>query len=201
MLSLGIQLVADRNEAGHTVYRTQPPLDEFVEGLEEDLAVLREASDSAAAGTAARGSGVKGASGGSNFAVRHYLAREVAKAAHIKAEQAKAAALAANGDARAHGAHLTKNFLSGGQAGQEVPMGLEKAPVAKDFFGRPLLEKAASAPHASESDQGENPAVNEAAGLDEPAAKRFRPHPKVTFRFNEGFSNAVRKSIRLQDLL
>lgn len=189
MLSLGVRFVSDKNEAGHTVYRTEPPLDEFVEGLQDDLAVLRAV---ATGGDAPDVESSKGASGGSGFAVRHYLARELAKAEFQRAEQAKAAEAQANADARAHGADLTKDFIAGGHAGPEVNLGTE-VPVAKDFFGRPVVIKPTQA--CTTAGGGDD------NGAEEVPVRRLRPHPKVTFRYNEGFSNAVRKNVKLYDLL
>lgn len=197
MLSLGIRFVQDKNEAGHTVYRTEPPLDDFVDGLEEDIALLTGAAD-ASAPPPALDPRIKGASGGSGFAVRHYLAREIGKVVFARDEKAKAEALAASGKARAHGAQLTKNYLSG-QTGNDAG-NAQDTPAAKDFFGRPVAAKGASAKvRALPADNVLGVEGDETSS--EPAAKRMRPHPKVTFKFNEGFSNAVRKSIKVQDLL
>lgn len=190
MLSLGIRFVSDKNDAGNTIYRIEPPLDEFVEGLQDDLAVLRAVGTG---GDAPDAEPSKGTSGGSGFAVRHYLARELAKAEVQRAEQAKAAEAAANGDARAHGADLTKDFMAHGHAGPVLNLGPE-VPVAKDFFGRPIVIKPTLArTTAGEGDDG--------TGAEAVPVRRVRPHPKVTFRYNEGFSNAVRKNVKLNDLL
>ena len=59
--------------------------------------------------------------------------------------------------------------------------------VARDFFGRPITKRA--------RDKGEEEgAVKESPNDDRTSAA-------VWFKFNEGFSDAIKKTVRMKDLL
>ncbi|KAI9201867.1 uncharacterized protein BJ171DRAFT_196839 [Polychytrium aggregatum] len=82
----------------------------------------------------------------------------------------------------------TKSRAAHAPAGLKSPklvpkkLDIESEAVARDFFGRPILV-----------DQKKQEKENAAANAD--------PKPQVTYKFNEGFSNAVRKPLLMSQLL
>lgn len=60
---------------------------------------------------------------------------------------------------------------------------IEKTTVKRDFFGRPIVKPP-------------NPVG--IVELDE--SKQDIPAPKIWYKYNEGFTNAIKRTIRIQDL-
>lgn len=192
MLGLDLRFVQDRAEDGQLFYRLDPPLDAFVQY-----------------------DGHRSKEVGSNrYAVRQLISREV-EAQIIKQRGALAGKAGPLGSGA--GAVGGKKGATG-TAAQQVRDMIEKEKPALDFFGRPVEKKKKAAPpvpsglsapvdaNGTSTGNGrrdgngtraeaEDPGTD--ADPDAPPAKKF----KVFYRYNEGFSNAVRRPAKISALL
>jgi hypothetical protein len=78
--------------------------------------------------------------------------------------------------------------------------------VAKDFFGREIKAKTkevdSEAPETPEKSGGGGKAAANTSDGDKPKSKKYKKTgPAFVFKFQEGYSNAVRRTVRLADLL
>ena len=204
MIHLGLRFVQDRTEEGHLVWKVDPPLDSFAQ------------FDGHGPSTSGPSAG-----GGNKFAIRHMVSKEI---------DAAMARLASGGtiekdesnkfqaSSKAIAIYKQKNDLV-----EEKKV--EK--IAVDFFGRPIVKKptlakapaaalpllpgsrAANAAEAAAASQApdatdnqtdvvaEKRAAEQDAKEAEPEAKRV----KVYYRYQQGFSAAVRKPVKVSDLL
>lgn len=185
MNTLNVDFLLDKNEQGHSYYKFDPPLEAFAHF--EGKRVMENT------GVAAR------------FNVRQMITAEL-RAFRLRERQTN----------HENSALLRKNKKEEEPKPKEAP---KKTKGAVDFFGRPIVakeqqakslgplsgtglpssimarrqEKENIAPHAK---NGNNIAFEEAC---EPALKKAKL--KVFYHYHEGYSNAVRKPIKMADLL
>ncbi|KZV85521.1 P-loop containing nucleoside triphosphate hydrolase protein [Exidia glandulosa HHB12029] len=177
MVALDLRFIQEKSEDGNLVYRLDPPIDVFVtyDG--------KRASDINV----------------SRYAVRHLVASEIdEKAIHRQAEASEATkrhtftqpATQEQEDEPMHEAAEADDDAAGGRLIAGVAnKRIRVAPVAKpveekgpvDFFGRPIVVSATKSRKAAAA----------------PIVKKF----KVTYKFHEGNSSAVRKPVKVASLL
>lgn len=189
MSSLNIRFVQDRisdeeaastgQTAGQLVYKLDPPLDIF---------------------TQFEGKRSK-ENGPSRFAVRQMVVKETEKAALRKLTGADA-----NDDISTAKLAMAVYRTNGSTSSSAV---VDKtAKIAVDFFGRPIVKppSAPTGPMLSMSDlvpHGTKRGADGIARSDSPSqpAQRDVPDIKVFYRYHEGFSNAVRRPMKISALL
>lgn len=203
MIDLDVRFVQDKTEEGTLVFKIEPPLDAFVQYGED--------SNEIAAVTAA-------AIGGSKFAIRQLLAREV-EAALIRKQNGEES----NGkDASKTASDAMAAYRKGNVSSKPKEQAKEK--IAVDFFGRPVVKKAAAPPTgpmpllpgsrawkaAQAQASGNACTLEDVSDLTEASEQQvceFDVHAKsakqvkVFYRFHEGYSNAVRRPVKMSDLL
>ena len=78
----------------------------------------------------------------------------------------------------------------------------KKVVIKTDFFGRQVKAKPKSVPAPATPDSGAAPSGNESGSGSNPKSKKYKKTgPEFVFKFQEGYSNAVRRTVRLVDLL
>ncbi|KAJ3228579.1 Chromosome transmission fidelity protein 18 [Chytriomyces hyalinus] len=73
--------------------------------------------------------------------------------------------------------------------------------VAKDFFGRPIIVIDDDGNDDSENNEGVENGAGKVIKKKSNAAASKRNEPTVSFRYNEGFSNAVRTPMKISDFM
>lgn len=184
MNSLNIDFVMDKNEQGHSYYKFDPPLEAFAHFEGKRVA--------ANTGVAAR------------FNVRQMITAEL-RALRLREKQT----------ILDDSASSRKNKKEEEPKPKEAP---KKIKGAVDFFGRPIVAKQQTKSLAPLSGTGlpqsilarrqekenvapstQNTNHNDSDDIDEPALKKAKI--KVFYHYHEGYSNAVRKPIKMSDLL
>ncbi|CDS00343.1 hypothetical protein [Sporisorium scitamineum] len=182
MTSLNISFVQDKiseeeaaatgQTAGQLVYKLEPPLDVFTQFEGKRSKEI----------------------GPSRFAVRQLVAREMErqvlrKNAGVKGGEDDAGSTSKNATA----IYRSKGMNAADAARDAIKSKKEK--IAVDFFGRPIVQKSASVPAALTAvpiPEGMGAVVEGVASDDK---------IKVFYRYHEGFSNAVRRPMKISSLL
>lgn len=200
MLSMDIAFVQDKTETGHVIWTCDPPLDTFVTFTTTAVGGIGEAASSSAA--------VKATS--SSNAIRSMIMKELeVERTRRKREEI----LALNSDGKGTSASSTAasalEAYKTGANGASVAVGVKPKKAALDFFGRPVVEKEKR--KSTVAGTGGSGAPLPAPILAARMAKAkesgsVEPHPhtkriKVHYRYNEGYSNAVRQPIKMSALL
>lgn len=184
MNTLNIDFIMDKNEQGHSYYKFDPPLEAFAHFEGKRVA--------ANTGIAAR------------FNVRQMITAEL-RALRLRERQS----------------NFDENASSRKSKKEEDPKPKEapkKVKGAVDFFGRPIVAKQQTKSLAPLSGTGlpqsilarrqekenvapsvQNSSNNDSDEIIEPALKKAKL--KVFYHYHEGYSNAVRKPIKMADLL
>ncbi|KDN45594.1 P-loop containing nucleoside triphosphate hydrolase protein [Tilletiaria anomala UBC 951] len=217
MVSLDLRFVQSRTEDGQLVYKIEPPLDAFIEYEESSVMTTVPKPAPAAAGTA------------NKFGIRQMLAKEV-EAALVRLKSGGTIEKGGDEESRsASGAMAayrkpssTLSVASLSKSALKDEPKPEK--LAIDFFGRPVVKKpslklgnaplplllgsraALAAAAATAGDKGD--ALRNAAGKQtedegdngEEETKETK-RLKVFYRYHEGYSNAVRRPVKLCELL
>lgn len=204
MLSMQLSFVQDKTESGHLVWISDPPIDHFVSFNAAD-----GGDDKSGAATSFN----KSTSSSSN-AIRSMIMKELeVEKARRRKEQLLADA-PTSGAATSHSA-LEAYRTGANGANVAVSATAKSKKAALDFFGRPVVAKAPSAAAASKQSSGADlPAPILAArrakenggGADLATAVIAAPPAhakriKVHYRYNEGYSNAVRQPVKMSALL
>ncbi|PWN50508.1 P-loop containing nucleoside triphosphate hydrolase protein [Violaceomyces palustris] len=205
MLSLNLSFVQDRNEDGQLVYKLEPPLDLFVQ---YDGKRSKEV-------------------GPGRFSVRQTIAKELETAA-LRIKNGMLGDKDDGNGKSTSGSRAIAVYKKGGEQGSN-PLEEKKEKIAVDFFGRPIVKKERSKgektlqpvpipvgmgnkkrkspgdgkvgpapPPEDEERSGPELAEMEAPTSSPPAKEEG---VKVFYRYHEGYSNAVRKPLKLSSLL
>ncbi|KAJ3044637.1 hypothetical protein HDV00_001563 [Rhizophlyctis rosea] len=193
MCTFGVRFVQEKSEEGQYVYRLDPPIDVLVSGL----------GNSFSTGTMSSRRVLN-----APYAVRQLIAQEIDKELIRRAEAAanarnpvreKEKGLEGKSENEDDGvfvapAPVQKRAVLSKPVVALTPKVVEEEKPALDFFGRPIVVK----------DEGDGDATSggkkalKSAGARAQASVGIR---RVVFKFNEGFSNAVRKPVYVRDLL
>ncbi len=206
MIALDLRFVQDRTEEGHLVYKLEPPLDAFVSYEGHGVSGAASSALSAVAG------------GGNKFAIRQMLSKEI-DAALIRLETTGSLDQDPRAAAAGSAANALASYRKAGPATAATDLD-SKEKIATDFFGRPIVQNDVKkkkvlpdAPllpgsrawkAAQEAEKAGGAAGKEAKDAtpdqeDEPPKPSKRL--KVFYRYHEGYSNAVRRPVKMSDLL
>ncbi|KAJ1979845.1 Chromosome transmission fidelity protein 18 [Dimargaris xerosporica] len=177
LVAFGLTYVQERTEQGEFRYRLEPPLG-------HTLISAKTTPGSAAMALP------------NKYATQQMIAQEVEKEIirrreaflNAQAPHSSKAKATAVGNKRAP---LVPRPIT--QDKLEIPT---RPAVARDFFGRPITPRAATDDRKAD----QRAAAPSGAGIAKPAVCTW-DGTKVWYQYNEGYSNAVRKPVRIRDLL
>lgn len=175
MLHCNIEFVLDKNEQGQTYYRMEPPLEVFVqyEGKKSSLV------------------------GPAKFQLRQMVVSEL-HAARVRARQIQSGQEQEEGK----GQRLVGQGLRDAYSKQNgmTDVNAQTTRVAVDFFGRPIVAKANKVEIVATTLPDSILGRRKEKENDE--AELFKAKKlKVFYNYHEGFSNAVRKPVKMSSLL
>ncbi|KAI8906203.1 hypothetical protein DFJ77DRAFT_477944 [Powellomyces hirtus] len=181
MTYLGIRYRQDKGEDGVYHFYLDPPIDILVKSLTNGVKLD---STNSALPLAFSNKRVLGAADAVKQMVAHEIEREIMCRAEAAAVERANATTAGNKQPSKKG--VAKPQIVKGLKAVEV----EKEMAPRDFFGRLLVvpEPAVPVVHSDMAVDGSRPPI-------------LRQKGRIAFRFNEGFSNAVRKPVLIRELM
>lgn len=174
MQHCNLNFVMDKNEQAQSYYRLEPPLEVFVQYEGKRSTVV----------------------GPARFQLRQMIVSEL-NSARVKARRLQMGK-EANEASRAQDVQGYKDAYAKGLGGADHKPKLAR--IAVDFFGRPVVPKAPVQQLQRLPPDGVEGRQNP------PADESFAPTPKraklkVFYNYHEGYSNAVRKPVKMASLL
>lgn len=192
MLSMDLSFVQDKTESGHLVWTCDPPLDIFVS--------FNDVMDGESTSSSPRITS-------SSNAIRSMIMKEVE--AERTRRKREALAASTSNPTSSTSSHSALEAYRTGTNGANVATASAVAKskkVALDFFGRPVVVKQSVSANANANANAPSlPAPILAARMAK--AHTETPHItpakriKVHYRYNEGYSNAVRQPVKMSALL
>ncbi|KAJ3047712.1 Chromosome transmission fidelity protein 18 [Rhizophlyctis rosea] len=188
MVTFGIRFMQEKGDDGQYAYKLDPPIDTLMKGLATGLSTGTSNSKRVL---------------NAPYAVRQLIAQEIDKE-HLRRAEAASVARAPPKKLK-DGAEMVMDG-DGGEGKEVVPVPKPEVqrkpkPIAlkeeikaeRDFFGRLISERSGG---DVQMDGGEA-----TGGNTKPGRLKKSDTSKIVFKFNEGFSNAVRKPVYVRDFL
>ncbi|KAJ1984711.1 Chromosome transmission fidelity protein 18 [Dimargaris verticillata] len=177
LVAFGLTYVQERTEQGEMYYRLEPPLGQAL------------VSTKAASGSTA-------VSLSNKYATQQMIAQEVEKEIIRRREAILNAQASHSPKAKASAGGSKREALVPRPIIQDKLENPTRTIVVRDFFGRHIAPRAKADGH----DSNQPTAASSGSGMVKPAVCTW-DGTKVWYQYNEGYSNAVRKPVRIRDLL